>query len=630
MTSRSPSNQPVSAPPQDDRSAMRAHLLTVNVEDYFHVAAFRKYINANHWYRFESRLERNLDEALTLFSETNTTATFFVLGWIAEKHPELIRRISEAGHEVASRGFLHQPLPLLPLNEVREDLRRSKTVLEDVTGCAVKGFRLSDGWLKRDSMWLLNEIAKAGYTYDSSLLPRHRDFRRDPQRRLIHPVSTEAGRLIEIPLATLPVAGAWCPIAGGNYLRQFPDQLMRRAVGHWMRRETTPFVMYFQIWELDPGQPTLSVSGRMTKMRHYRKLGKYRQILPQYLRKYSFTSVAQHSTLPGSQLETLQHEPHRFIHRGDRAFDSGVTDNSDPSQSDSMHDSTVATGPADFRLPGSGVTVRPMKSVDHRVPVTIVIPCFNEESSLPYLARTLEHLENLLLANFEPSFLFVDDCSTDSTFETLTSLFEQKSNVRIVRHGRNRGVSAAILTGIHHATTSVVCSMDCDCSYDPLELQHMLPLLTENTALVTASPYHHLGKVNNVPGWRLVLSKGLSAMYRVLLNQELATWTSCFRVYRKSQITDLPLTENGFLGTAELAAQLALHNRSIVEHPATLEVRLFGLSKMKTLRTIRDHLGLLVRIAWQRFTGHVPRVQQVSPVAPVTDSPVASPLKHSL
>jgi hypothetical protein len=130
----------------------------------------------------------------------------------------------------------------------------------------------------------------------------------------------------------------------------------------------------------------------------------------------------------------------------------------------------------------------------------------------------------------------------------------------------------------------------------------MLPLMKPGVAMVTASPYHRDGNVRNVPGWRLTLSHGLSVMYRVLLRRKLSTWTSCFRVYRKSQILDLPLNETGFLGTAELAAQLCLHDRVIVEHPAVLEVRLFGASKMKTLRTIRSHLRLLARMATQRVT----------------------------
>ena len=143
--------------------------------------------------------------------------------------------------------------------------------------------------------------------------------------------------------------------------------------------------------------------------------------------------------------------------------------------------------------------------------------------------------------------------------------------------------------------------MDCDCSYDPLELKNMLPLLIDGVDLVTASPYHPAGRVKNVPSWRLGLSNGLSILYRSFLPQKLHTWTSCFRVYRRSAVVGLPLTEGGFLGTAELAAQLSLKGSRIVKHPATLSVRIFGESKMKTCRTIRGHLRLLARLFRQRL-----------------------------
>ena len=236
------------------------------------------------------------------------------------------------------------------------------------------------------------------------------------------------------------------------------------------------------------------------------------------------------------------------------------------------------------------------------------------------MARTLERVESELLglgsdlksqisdlrsplAPISPTFLFVDDRSTDRTWDVMHEVFGAKPNCRFVRHEKNSGVSAAILTGIKHAETEIVCSMDCDCSYDPVELKRMIPLLTDDVDLVTASPYHPKGRVKNVPGWRLLLSKGLSLMYRIVLPTRLHTWTSCFRIYRKSVIEQLPLVENGFLGTAELVAHLALRGRRIVEHPATLEVRIFGDSKMKTCRTIRGHLRLIARFVQMRLTG---------------------------
>lgn len=184
----------------------------------------------------------------------------------------------------------------------------------------------------------------------------------------------------------------------------------------------------------------------------------------------------------------------------------------------------------------------------------------------------------------------------------MQSVFGGKPNFKLVQHEQNSGVSAAILTGIRHSETELVCSMDCDCSYDPLEFSRMLPLMTDDVDLVTASPYHPEGRVKNVPGWRLLLSKGLSTIYRIVLPQKLHTWTSCFRVYRKSAIEKLSLHEAGFLGTAELVGQLCLSGSKIVEHPATLEVRIFGESKMKTLHTIAGHLRLVRQLVKQRWS----------------------------
>jgi hypothetical protein len=372
------------------------------------------------------------------------------------------------------------------------------------------------------------------------------------------------------------MSGAWMPIAGGNYLRQLPENMMQTAVANWIDKESSPFVMYFQVWELDADQPRLSVTSRLAKVRHYRNLGRYRTLLPQYLKSAPFTSIANHAKLSDSPVHEL---------------DQRASVTLPPRLPSECPQPCVSTQQAAEKNAATRLS-----SGSERIAVTLVIPCYNEESSLPYLHRTMQHLRHALAAKWDLKVLFVDDCSRDNTYEVLQSLFGEDSDIQIVRHETNKGVSAAILTGIHAAKTDVVASMDCDCSYDPMELQNMLPLMTRNVAMVTASPYHRDGKVSNVPRWRLVLSHTLSMMYRRLLKQKLSTWTSCFRIYRKAQIIDLPLHENGFLGTAEMAAQLSLHGRTIVEHPATLEVRLFGFSKMKTVRTIFSHLRLLSKV----------------------------------
>jgi glycosyltransferase involved in cell wall biosynthesis len=236
-----------------------------------------------------------------------------------------------------------------------------------------------------------------------------------------------------------------------------------------------------------------------------------------------------------------------------------------------------------------------------------VIPCYNENLILPYLANTLKSVSEVLGPAYDLRYVFVDDGSRDATWTSLQALFGERPDCTLVRHVKNRGVAAAILTGIDRAETEVVCSIDCDCTYDPHQLRTLLPLLTDDVDMVTASPYHPDGAVRNVPRWRLFLSKTLSGMYRVVLHQRLATYTSCFRVYRREAMRGLQVREGGFLGVAEMLGRLDLQGGRIVECPAVLEARLLGHSKMKTLRTILGHLRLLVRLGAARVKPPGPR-----------------------
>jgi glycosyltransferase involved in cell wall biosynthesis len=238
-----------------------------------------------------------------------------------------------------------------------------------------------------------------------------------------------------------------------------------------------------------------------------------------------------------------------------------------------------------------------------KTPVTIVIPCFNEEPVLSHLAGALTSAEAPLSERYEPRFVFVDDGSRDNTWGALRRLFGSKANCTLLRHERNRGISAAIMTGIHHANTEIVCSMDSDCTYDPSELLQMIPMLGDGIDLVTASPYHPRGSVRHVSAYRLLLSKGASFLYRRVLRQKLFTYTSCFRVYRRSTVVNLPLRESGFLGVAELLALLDFNGSTVAEYPTTLAGRACGQSKMKIVRTIVGHLRLLVRLLGARLSG---------------------------
>ncbi len=575
---------------QTDSNAQRAsaappatqaqHIVSVHLEDWFQVGVFHKLIEREQWYRFDTRLERNATATLELLNKTNTKATFFVLGWVAEQFPQLVAEIARHGHEIACCDFAHRKLNELTPEQFVDDLRRSRDAVEAATQQRVLGFRTANGWIGSRDEWVLDVLAREGFQYDSSVMPRALPFGHDPQERFVHRLNTAHGQIWEVPPSTWNVCGLSVPIAGGNWFRQLPHSVLKRAVAQWDKQYDAPFVMYFHAWELDPEQPRISAVDRVSKVRHYRNLEKMRWVIEDYLTRYRFGTIAERL-----ELQTESIAPSEQLNPTENA-----------SSTDAGSKLKISSSPA----------VTPTE-------VTVVIPCYNEEDTLPYLARTLERVEFELMAPhpqassstphrpIKPTFLFVDDRSRDNTWEVMQAVFGEKSNCKLVRHEVNQGVSAAILTGIRHADTDIVCSMDCDCSYDPVELKRMIPLLTDGVDLVTASPYHPEGHVRNVPGWRLLLSKGLSNIYRWVLPVRLHTWTSCFRIYRKSAIEGLDLREHGFLGTAELVGELALGGSKIVEHPATLEVRIFGESKMKTWRTIRGHLGLIARFIKQRI-----------------------------
>lgn len=235
-----------------------------------------------------------------------------------------------------------------------------------------------------------------------------------------------------------------------------------------------------------------------------------------------------------------------------------------------------------------------------KTPITIVVPCFNEEANLLHLRNSLRSVRQYLAENYKVHLVLVDDHSTDQTWPSLQLLFANEPDCKLLGQPINAGVAATILTGIRCAQTEIVCSVDCDGTYDPHQLEKLLPLLTEGVDLVTASPYHPLGRAFNVPAWRLVLSRTASALYRRVLRNKLHTYTSCFRVYRRSAVLRLELSEGGFLGVAELIGKLDQRGSTIVECPAILEARILGRSKMKTLQVIVGHFRLMSRLLVDR------------------------------
>lgn len=535
------------------------HLLTVLVEDYFHVGAFESLIREQNWTRFDPRYEQNTFKALDLLDELEKKATFFVLGWIAEHNPKLIKEIVLRGHEVASRGFYHRSLRQLTRDEFREDIRKTNRALEDAAGQKIVGYRAAEKLNYQKDSWILEVLADEGLAYDASFLPVKKDSK---SKRFAHQHHTNGQAIWEFPYSTRNLGLGLLPISGGNYFRQFPYTLMRHAVRDWIDRYREPFMFYFHVWELDPEQPRISAASSYNRIRHYRKLDKMEWIVRENLKLYEFCDVAEHLGLR----ESLGSEVHK----------------------------------AEAAVPLA--EIRTQKRSESLVDISIVIPCYNEVDSLDYLSNTLKSVESKLMdIGFASKFIFIDDKSTDNTFAKLHRLFGENANVKILQHDQNKGVAGGIMTGIRAAETEIVCSMDCDCTYDPLQLVEMVPLLTDGVDMVTASQYHKLGSVRNVPKWRLLFSKGASFCYRRVLKTKLATYTSCFRVYRRNAMVDLNVEDGGFLGVTEMLGRLDLNGGRIIESPAVLETRLFGASKMNTLRTTFDHLGLLYRLSKERF-----------------------------
>jgi dolichol-phosphate mannosyltransferase len=197
--------------------------------------------------------------------------------------------------------------------------------------------------------------------------------------------------------------------------------------------------------------------------------------------------------------------------------------------------------------------------------------------------------------------VFVDDASRDDTCELINAAILADDAFTLVRHPENRGITGAIMTGIQHARTEWVCSLDADCTYDPARIGDLVRLLSPQVSMVTASPYHPRGTVENVPGWRLWISRGCSFLYRRLLKTKLYTYTSCFRIYRRSELLPWQPKATGFVGLVEMIAYLEKRTGQIVECPATLSVRQFGQSKMRILRVIVQHLGMMSQILKDRM-----------------------------
>ena len=542
----------------------RKHIITITIDDYFQVGTFSQLIPFSHWERFDARIKRNTDATLELLGQLGTSATFFASGWIGENHPEILRSVVEAGHEVACQGYYQQSIREIAPRTFQEDLRRSRAAIENATGQAVQGFRVGRGRISADDAWALDILVEENFSYDASISPIGRQFSNQPDRFVLHQHSVPRGELWEVPASATSLFGWAIPFSGGNYIRQLPAWLIREAVARWVERRHAPLVMYFHIWELDTDQPVINAASWIQRIRHYRNLAGMPDRIRYFLERYAFTSINRYLDLAEIPLEHA-------------------------ARVDTVLPLTVGSGDTGGQEGGK------------QTELSIVIPCYNEEASLSYLNKTLDNFCVASLGTLQPNFVFVDDGSRDSTWNKLNAYFSARPDCQLVRHERNKGIAAAIITGFQNSTSDIVAVLDADCTFNPVQLIDMVPMLHDGVAAVAASPLHSEGSLAKVPSWRLLLSKGAALLYRSVLHHKFTSYTSCFRVYRRSAVAELSVINQGFFGVAEILARLDLAGYRIVECPAELETRLLGQSKINLLKTVVDHLRLIIRLAAARW-----------------------------
>jgi len=266
------------------------HGISFDIEEHFQVAAFDCAARRCNWNTQESRVERNTEVILEVLDQRGIKATMFVLGWVAERNKTLVKRIVDAGHELASHGYGHELITGQTPQIFREDVRLAKKILEDIGGKPVLGYRAPTFSITKETDWALSVLVEEGYRYDSSIVPIVHDYYGIPGANpAIHTLKTESGSIVEVPPSTCELWGFKIPIAGGGYFRLFPYYLLKKLLRR-VEAQGQPLIMYLHPWELDPGQPRMRGSC-LSQFRHYLNLDKVHGRLIQLLQDFPFGPI---------------------------------------------------------------------------------------------------------------------------------------------------------------------------------------------------------------------------------------------------------------------------------------------------------------------------------------------------
>ncbi len=260
--------------------------MSIDVEDYFQVSAFAPHIRREDWDSLPCRVERNVEAILGLLDEADAKATFFTLGWIAERYPQVVRRIVDNGHELASHGYGHQRANDLTAEQFRDDITRAKRILEDLGGVAVRGYRAPSFSINQNNWWAVEELENAGYVYSSSIYPVKHDHYGMPNAPRFPHRPNGADGILELPPTTVPLMGRNLPAAGGGWFRLLPYSVSRWMLQRVNAEDSAPCMFYFHPWEIDAGQPRQAGLSAKTRFRHYVNLqrmpGRLRRLLTDF------------------------------------------------------------------------------------------------------------------------------------------------------------------------------------------------------------------------------------------------------------------------------------------------------------------------------------------------------------
>ena len=527
--------------------------LTFDLEEYFQVSAFNDSVSRSAWQGYSGRAEESSYQILAMLELRNIKATFFVLGWFARRHPRLIREIRDLGHEVASHGYEHKLIYQQTPEEFRQDIRKTKHILEDIVGAPVLGYRAPSYSIVRSTLWALDILAEEQYRYDSSIFPIHHDrygisdFQRRP-----HLIETGSGPVIEFPLTTARFLGRNLPVCGGGYFRILPFGFTRWGLNRVLYGDGAPAIFYLHPWEFDPEQPRVE-AGILSRFRHYTNLDLTESRFSKLLRLLSFT-------------------------RADNLLQEiGLLDLSTVGRASSSQQGAADHQP-DFR---------------HFKSVSLVVPILNEQGSIAQLYREASQALQSLGCDYE--MIFVDDGSTDRTYDCLLALHEQDRHVKIIKLRRNFGQTPAMACGFDCAAGDVIVSMDGDLQNDPADIPQLLREIDRGFDIVCG------WRLNRKDKWlsRKLPSKLANALIRRITGIRIHDLGCSLKAYRAPVIQTLKLYSDMH---RFIPAVSQLAGARVGEIPVNHRPRVFGVSKYGISRTYKVLMDLISIKMLTRFT----------------------------